>query len=502
MDVVLKHYGLCEQPFGVTPDPRFLLLGPKHREALASLIYGTEADRGFLALIAKPGMGKTSLLSRYLEYLRNRARTAFVFQTDCDSSELLRQILLDFGLNGAGKDLATMREMLNGLLRTEMLAGRRVVVVIDEAQNLRERVLESVRLLSNFEAPGKKLLQIVLAGQPQLADRLAQPSLAQLRQRLSFIVRIEPLTSEETSAYIDHRLECAGYRGTPLFTPEAQRLVARESEGVPRNINNICFNAMSLACASNQKAIGHDIVKEALCDLDLDSLRDTAAATSPLKQGEKRTPTPAPVRGASRFGLRLRPIASAAALFAMLAWPVAQVKERDSQAPRGGASYGHMNPGPSSERVADPTIPRPMKSPTADVVRVMPGQTLYEISLATLGEYDSRVLRQLQQLNPRLSDPNYIQSGVKLIMPIKSAGSSNTVRVSPGQTLYGISVTNLGEYNGTILRELQKLNPWLGDPDYIQSGLKLTLPITNTSKSAHLTVRQGADVAAQRSEAQ
>ena len=156
----LNHFKLAEEPFGVTPDPRFLYLGAQHREALASLAYGTETNRGFLALIAKPGMGKTSLLYQYLEDLRGKARTAFVFRTDCDSREFIRHVLLDLGINPAGKDLPEMHEALNQALADEMCAGRRLVLVIDEAQNLEEKVLESVRLLSNFETPVMKLMQM------------------------------------------------------------------------------------------------------------------------------------------------------------------------------------------------------------------------------------------------------------------------------------------------------------------------------------------------------
>src|SRR6202158_1182369 len=184
----LEHFGLSEQPFGVTPDPRFLYLGPKHRQALAALNYGTELNRGFLTLIAQPGMGKTSLIFQYLEDLRGKARTVFLFHTDCNSRELMSYLLADLGLDGTGKDLPEMHSILNQVLLEEMRAGGRLVVVIDEAQNLGEEVLESVRLLSNFETPWMKLIQIVLAGQPQLADRLVKPSMAQLRQRISFAI--------------------------------------------------------------------------------------------------------------------------------------------------------------------------------------------------------------------------------------------------------------------------------------------------------------------------
>jgi general secretion pathway protein A len=267
----LEHYGLNEQPFGVTPDPRFLYLGPKHRQALAALTYGTELNRGFLTLIAKPGMGKTSLLFQYLESLRNKARTAFLFQTDCDSHDLMRHLLTDLHLDGGGKDLPEMRLTLNRFLTGEMDAGRPFILVIDEAQNLDDRVLESVRLLSNFETPWMKLMQIVLAGQPQLADRLAKPSMAQLKQRISFAIRVEPLTGEEVSTYIDHRLWVAGYKGSSLLSPGARALITENSEGIPRNINNMCFCAMSFAWAMKQKTIDREMMRDVLADIDLGS---------------------------------------------------------------------------------------------------------------------------------------------------------------------------------------------------------------------------------------
>jgi general secretion pathway protein A len=263
----IDYYGLIEQPFGVTPDLRFLYLGAKHRQALDVLEYGTELNRGFLTLIAKPGMGKTSILFQYLEGLRNKARTAFLFQTDCDSTELMRYLLTDLGLNGKGMDLPEMRAALGQVLLAEMEAGRRFVLVIDEAQNLDEKVLESVRLLSNFETPWMKLMQIVLAGQPQLADKLAKPSMAQLRQRVSFAIRIEPFNREEVDLYIDHRLWIAGYKGPALFSVGARTLISERSEGVPRIINNMCFCAMSFAWAMKQKTVDREMMTEVLAGL-------------------------------------------------------------------------------------------------------------------------------------------------------------------------------------------------------------------------------------------
>jgi len=264
----LDHFGLSEQPFGVTPDPRFLYLGIQHRQAFAALTYGTELNRGFLTLIAPPGMGKTSLLFQFLDGLRNKARTAFLFQTIGDARDLMCYLLADLGFDGTGKGLPEMHSILNQVLMEEMHAGRRLILVIDEAQNLDEKALESVRLLSNFETPWMKLMQIVLAGQPQLAERLAKPSMAQLRQRVSFSIRIEPLTRKEVDAYVDHRLLIAGYVGPSLFSSDARALLAERSEGIPRTINNICFCAMSLCWAMKQKTIDREMMSDVLADMD------------------------------------------------------------------------------------------------------------------------------------------------------------------------------------------------------------------------------------------
>jgi len=264
-----EFYGLREQPFGVTPDPRFLYLSPAHREALSSLFCGVDAGRGFLALIAKPGMGKTTLLFQLLAKLRPSARTAFLFQTQCTSREFMRFLLMELGLTFHGEDLVTMHKEFNQCLLEEAHAGRRLVVVIDEAQNLEPSVLETVRLLSDFETPRAKLLQIILSGQPELADKLACPSMRQLRQRVSAFSALAPLPPDEVERYVDHRLRTAGYEGDSIFTPEAQKMIAQASEGIPRRINNLCFNALSLGCALQHRTIGVDIIRETTADLDL-----------------------------------------------------------------------------------------------------------------------------------------------------------------------------------------------------------------------------------------
>jgi general secretion pathway protein A len=312
----LQHYGMREHPFGVTPNPRYLYLSPTHREALASLIYGVEAGRGFMGLIAQPGMGKTTLLFQLLELLGSSARTVFLFHTECDSREFLHYLLSDMGIDSQGEDLARMHDKLNQVLLAEAQSGRRFVLVVDEAQNLAEPVLETVRLLSNFETRSSKLMRIILAGQPQLAKKLALPGLAQLRQRMSLFARLEPFGLAETRAYVDHRLKVAGYEGPPLFTAEAMEMIAARGEGIPRNINNLCFNALSLGFALQKKKIDSTIVQEVLSDLDVNMLTGEAVPGTPDAQpAVQRTAARAPYRS-TRLADRLRPALSVGTLVA------------------------------------------------------------------------------------------------------------------------------------------------------------------------------------------
>jgi general secretion pathway protein A len=454
----LEYYKLTEQPFGVTPDSRFLYLGPKHREALASLVYGTESNRGFLALIAKPGMGKTSLLYHYLSYLREKARTAFIFRTDCDSREFIRHLLIDLGIDVAGMDLPAMHDALNRLLTEEMRAGRRFVLVIDEAQNLDEKVLESVRLLSNFETPWVKLMQIVLAGQPQLADRLASPSLAQLRQRVSMVIRIEPFSNQDVNAYIDHRLWVAGCENPKLFTVGARKLIAEHSEGIPRNINNLCFNAMSLACALKREAIDRDIVRDVISDLDLEPLREKPTAAH---KAEKKAERPL-----LRFFLAPKKLSVVGGWIPKLALSGAVLLAV-------GLFFLNVGRGASHTAASAPAVAAaaPASSPTpVSAPAPAPAPTPVVVS-------------EVSQVPPDAPSP-------------KTEPATQDVQVKPGQTLYQISVNNLGKYNGKVLSQFQDLNPWLSDPDRIHPGQKIRVPTAATNSTETQRAAQQASNAA------
>ena len=482
----LDYYHLREQPFGVTPDPRFLYLSQTHREALASLYYGVESGRGFLALIAEPGMGKTTLLFQLMERMRKSACFGFLFQTQCDSREFLRYLLADMGINSHGHDVVEMHEKLNDALMRLKRAGMRFVLVIDEAQNLDDRVLETVRLLSDFETPSSKLMQIVLSGQPQLAVKLARPSLAQLRQRIAILSRLEPFSPAETDQYIGYRLRVAGYDGGPLFTSEATAIIAARSRGIPRNINNLCFNALSLGCALGRKKVDGKIVLEAVRDLDVKPLGMTchpesaAAAEGSVQSAVPPAPAAEPrnaPRLAEHSGLGHRPfriaaLAASLVLACLFLFPslrrslgtqfdrvfsgsfvpltkshgptgpilpptVSATPPPDNSAVLGGAAIGPSVPTlpltvsaptpPDKSAVVDGAASDtvPSGNPTV-VVEVEPSQTLEQVSVSHFGRFDNKLLQEIRALNPRITDPDHIETGQRIILPARTLTSPGT----------------------------------------------------------------------------
>lgn len=208
--MIANYYQLAEQPFGVTPDPRFLFQSPTHREAMASLLHAIKAGRGFTALIAEPGMGKTTVLFNLMQQLGESARTAFLFQAQDSAKNFLRNLLADLGIEDDGQDVAGMQKKLNEYLVQEISQGKNFVVVVDEAQNLDDSVLEAVRMLSKFETASEKLMTIVLAGQPQLAEKLRAPQLTQLRQRVSIVARLKPYAATAALHRGGSKLETQG----------------------------------------------------------------------------------------------------------------------------------------------------------------------------------------------------------------------------------------------------------------------------------------------------
>ncbi len=259
----LDYYQLQEQPFGELANPSQLYPSQTYCEALESLSETILGDRGNLVLLGESGMGKTTLLFQVLEGLRETGRVAFLFQPHSTSRDILQFLLSGMGVDSSSMDLALMRSKLNQLWFAEMLAGRRFVLIFDDAQDLHDEVLQTLQFISKFETPNSKLLQLLLCGQPIFLEKLQQESLAQFRKRIMQFKALENFTPLETVGYIRHRLKVAGYHGDPIFDPEALALIADRSQGVPRNINKICSRAMLEAYARGLRCASAEIVEKA-----------------------------------------------------------------------------------------------------------------------------------------------------------------------------------------------------------------------------------------------
>lgn len=262
-----EFYQMTERPFNVTPDPKFLYLNARYREAIASLNYGITQRKGFITLIGEAGTGKTTLLKRLLEDLDPKTKTVFIFNTNVTFEEILEYIFAEFDLAVHNGKKLYMLQRLNTFLLEELRNGGNVALLIDEAQDLEFSVLEDLRLLSNLETAKEKILQIVLSGQPELGQKLSNPILRQLRQRISINCRLLPLSREEITEYLQFRLQAAGCPDLKLFSREAEDRIYHFSRGVPRLVNVVCDNALVIGYALGKKRIGADIIDEAAADL-------------------------------------------------------------------------------------------------------------------------------------------------------------------------------------------------------------------------------------------
>jgi type II secretory pathway predicted ATPase ExeA len=301
-----EFYRLMERPFNVTPDPKFLYLNARYREAIASLHYGITQRRGFITLIGEAGTGKTTLLKRLLDDLDEKTKSVFIFNTNVTFEEILEYIFAEFDLPVHNGKKLYMLQRLNTFLLEELRRGCNVALLIDEAQDLEFSVLEDLRLLSNLETAKEKILQIVLSGQPEFGQKLSNPILRQLRQRISINCRLLPLSRDEITEYIAFRLEAAGSPDLKLFTREAEDQIYHFSRGVPRLVNVVCDNALVIAYALGKKRIGADVVKEAAADL-LSVQADDAPAITVREEPE---PPSVPVLPAAPPERRWRPSAS------------------------------------------------------------------------------------------------------------------------------------------------------------------------------------------------
>jgi general secretion pathway protein A len=265
----LDFYRLSKAPFHITPDPEFLFLSPSHKAALGSIIYGIEERQGFVAISGEVGLGKTTILRSYLERVDQRQlKTIYIFNANVSFRGLLKAIFGEFGVEFETDDPFAMVNHLHQLLIKEYSEGRNVALIIDEAQNMPIETLENLRMLSNLETATEKLVQIILIGQPEFDHKLNLNELRQLKQRIVIRSTIEPLTSEESLAYVRHRLAKVAQTDEPVFTTRALKQIIDKAHGAPRVLNILCTNTLIAGFGYRQKPISATTAKEVIVDYE------------------------------------------------------------------------------------------------------------------------------------------------------------------------------------------------------------------------------------------
>ncbi|NQT00306.1 MAG: AAA family ATPase [Candidatus Omnitrophica bacterium] len=263
-----RFFGLKEKPFNVTADPGFLFFSRHHKEAFSHLVYGIKERKGFLEITGEIGTGKTTLCKALLNSLDANTKTALILNPDLSKAQLLRMMLQDLGVEDEKNSKTSLLTKLNQFLIQQLSSGNNVVLIIDEAQNLKDSLLEQIRLLSNLETEKEKLLQIVLVGQPELREKLKSPKLRQLRQRISVRYHIFPLIRPEVDKYIRHRLSVAGSNRCVNFSKEAVDEIYSYSQGFPRLINILCDKLLLAAFVRTTKTITPELVQVCIQELE------------------------------------------------------------------------------------------------------------------------------------------------------------------------------------------------------------------------------------------
>jgi general secretion pathway protein A len=468
-----EYFGFQEKPFNVTPDPRFFYTNAVYEEAYASLLYGIRERKGFIVLTGEVGTGKTTLLFRLMGNLKEPIHYVFCYNTTLTFEELLSFVCEDFGLQAEGKSRLQRIQRLNTFLLSCLQQGGTGVLLIDEAQNLSDDVLENLRLLSNLETPSEKLLQIVLAGQPELENNLAQTRLRQLKQRVAIRARLDVLKDREVGPFIYHRLRFVGYESSELFPQETIDRICKYARGTPRLINAICDNALLVAYSTDQKVISVEIIEEVAHDLRLTiesaDVRDEAAGTPrvestvgrPSEGGSPSIASPAvPVQPGSIKASRPKKAGIAVALaLGALGAALAAIKlpflssfgtvndaEKHSSEGAWTARQVPSAGGVAEERAAAPddaaataAIVKPELEPTTkknaekssapaiashpqenwpgSPVVIENGKTALEIVLQHYGSYNTLALDLTKEANPQIEDLDRLVAGEKIWLP-------------------------------------------------------------------------------------
>ena len=455
------HYKFSEKPFDVTPDPRFLYLTEGHRETLASLIYGIRERRGFITIVGEVGTGKTTLLNAALDRLDDKTRVAFIFNTDVNFDEMLSMALYEWGLIKSQESLSKVNavQRLNDFAIEQLAKGGNVVLIVDEAQNLDNSVMENLRLLSNLETRKHKLVQIVLSGQPELDTKLGRYELRQLAQRISLRRYVFPLDEKDTYAYLEHRLKVAKHKNSSPFTDKAQKLIWEYSGGVPRKINILCDNAFLIGYGLKKNTINSAIVQEAAQDLKWHRFSDTKASSNvpPAETGFTWVETKP-----SRRPLKLTAAMIIAGLLIFAGSFLLLVPQSDTT--KQAVITQKINAQEVPKKDIEPETR--IKNDEVSYLAISKYHLLNEKSLDLIVQDLS--LPEAQVDDKEKSNPS---------IPVKEEEIIRHIVVKKGDTIYRIIVQTYGAYDDVILNKVQRQNPKIIDPDIILAGQVIKLPV-------------------------
>lgn len=438
-----EHFSLSGEPFSLTPDPAFLFLGAKHREAMAAVQYGLMHGRGFITLIGEVGTGKTTILYGVLSQLGPEMATAYVPYAAHSFEDLLRVALKDLGERPtADASRLDLLEMLQGMLRRRDAGGQRTALVIDEAQSLPDATFEELRLLSNFETYTHKLLQIVLVGQPELQDRLRQRNLRQLRERVSVRAVINPLDADEMRDYIGHRLALVG-GDSRVFQPGALRAIVRHARGIPRRANILSHNALLFAYGRGLPQVTSGVAEEAVAEMEERKPGWGGGAALILRRQAWWRPVSWAVAGIgslavtgafmARRGSTGPEIAVKEAVTAPAAREIINVASRPEQPPSDAATQETaVEPIPiaAQQGAATPiAIAGDAESLATRKVSLDPGESILSAAREAYGrplndDEERALLAQVRRLNPGLRDVNVVRAGATVNLPAAPIGSS------------------------------------------------------------------------------
>lgn len=467
----LKFYGLKKEPFHITPDPEFLFLSPSHKEALASIIYGIENKKGFIAIVGAVGVGKTTILRSYLEKIdRGRMKTIYIFNANVSFPSLLKTIYQELGLVADSDDSFLLVNRLQRVLIEEYEQGHNVVLIVDEAQNMPVETLENLRMLSNLETATEKLIQIVMIGQTEFDDLLARHELRQLRQRIAIRTMISPLTPGESIQYIKHRLSKVTNNGETVLTEDAMNEIVRAAKGIPRIINILCDNALVTGYGYQKKPVNARIVREILRDFQ-----------NPPKE------KPFPWRFASAAIL----LVLTAIFFWLSPYRPVVLEMFSNQGRKTVASEEKPRPVPSvspetravpKRQQAPPLQASPVTGNPSSNERGASTKTQTEKGSGTVTGQLPAVSRQPSSSEKSAREPAATREGRKITGQSRSRTEQNRETrvnqrvVEKGDTLSRLIREKYGTYDRDLLSWVRQNNPQIRDPNRIMIGDEIVLP--------------------------